>query len=359
MPETPFPTGKRLLLLAFLFLLAAAFFLLQVVACFGLTPVKEVVSGAGAFPEANSPAPEKAPEKREQNPGPRAAEPAPAFPLPGAAPLQEPPPLAGSLPRQTPAAGSEIPGVLRSVPYAAKKVALTFDDGPFLNFTPAYLKVLQEQEVHATFFLVGRHIQRAPGLVGLIAQQGHEIGNHTFSHRNLSQVPLESARQDLLMTAKLIEQEGGPQVKFFRPPGGNLNPALVKMIREMGMEIALWNIDPKDWSRQATPTQIVNHILTRLQPGSIVLLHEGRPQTLAALPLLIKELKQRGWQLATLSELRAEHAAPPPKEQPEPSSGTSGAPLPVTGQPANPPLSPGVQSDSALQVNGGSEIEQN
>ncbi|MDH7577745.1 MAG: polysaccharide deacetylase family protein [Bacillota bacterium] len=348
MPETSFPIGKRLLLLAFLFFLALTIFSLQVVTYFGLAPVKEVVlevtkpKQVSAVPKTGYPVLNSIPvlEKPETKPLiPQAIQPAVGSSLPEVDPVEEPPSTKDPFPQQIPA-GNGIPGVLRSVPCSSKKVALTFDDGPFQDLSPAYLKVLQEHEVRATFFPIGRHIRRALGMVSLIAQHGHEIGNHTFNHFNLTRISLESAEQELLMTAELIEQEVGYKTRFFRPPGGNLNQALVKMASDMGMQTVLWNIDPQDWGPVKKPEQLVEHILARVQPGSIVLLHEGKPQTLAALPPLITELKERGWQFVTLSELCAGNEAPQlPAQQPAQSSDppSTGAPLPAQNVPFDTP----------------------
>ncbi len=350
MSENFFPNRKRLLLLGFLCLLALVFFLLQTVAYFGFVPLKEAVLRAGALrevsalPATGSLAPDYVSKKGKPTTSvPPVLIPNFKFSLLGENPVQEPPVPQDRIRRQTPPMESEISGVKRSFPCSTKKVALTFDDGPFLDLTPSYLKVLQEQGIHATFFLIGRHVQRTPGMVGLIVQQGHEIGNHAFSHGDLTQISLDTAKQELLMTAELLEQEAKGKINFFRPPGGKLNPALVEMVKDMGLQTVLWSIDPKDWQSKKTSNQLVNHILARVQPGSIVLLHEGKPHTLAALPLLIKELKQRGWQLVTLSELCKENEASQLPEQPDQSSEPFSVPYPLL-EPSEQPAQPSESS---------------
>lgn len=168
--------------------------------------------------------------------------------------------------------------------------------------------------------MIGRHVQRAPDLVELIAQQGHEIGNHTFSHRDLTGVPKRVAREDLLAATHLIEQRTGRKIDFFRPPGGKMDHNLNEIAQKMGLQTVLWSVDPKDWQSQATEAQIVHHVLAHIHSDSIILLYEGKQRTLAALPVLIKELKRRGWQVVTLSDLLGFDEVPGIRELPEQSS---------------------------------------
>jgi len=234
-------------------------------------------------------------------------QPAPAKEQPEPKPEPEPKPKKPDV-ETVPEVTQPVEGVIHSIPVADRKIALTFDDGPS-PLTPEYLKVLGEQGARATFFTIGSHIRRSPGVLALIAKEGHEIGNHSFSHRNLKLLPVSEVEQDILSTSNLIEQETRQKVRFFRPPGGNVSPALVKTVETLGMKTVLWSIDPKDWKPGTTSARIVNHVLTHLRPGSIVVMHEGKQQTLGALPALIQELKKRGWQLVTVSELLADGQA--------------------------------------------------
>ncbi len=206
-----------------------------------------------------------------------------------------PPPAVKSIP--------PLQGVVRSCPDVGKVVALTFDDGPSRKFTPLYLKILNRYGVHATFFLIGRHVRENSGLAAMIVKNGNELGCHTFNHRNLEQMDPNAAKQDIESAKQLIEQDSQRQVGLFRPPGGHLDQSLLKMINGMGLKVVLWSIDPEDW--YASPEKIIANVLTNLQPGSIILLHEDRASTLAALPTLIGTIKQRGYQLVTVSELLA------------------------------------------------------
>ncbi len=235
---------------------------------------------------------------------------------PGPKPAPEPDPEPKPKPdvRAAQEVTGPVPGVIHSIPGAGRKIALTFDDGPS-PLTPEYLKVFSEQGVRATFFILGNNIRRYPGMLTLIAKEGHEIGDHSFSHRNLKLLPVDAAEQDILSASNLIEQEIHQKVRFFRPPGGNVSLALVKTIETLGMKTVLWSIDPKDWKPGTTSAQIVNRVLTHLRSGSIVVMHEGKQQTLGALPVLIQELKKRGWQLVTVSELLSDGQATGSQEQ--------------------------------------------
>lgn len=196
-----------------------------------------------------------------------------------------------------------------------KRVALTFDDGPSLAMTPEYLKVLQEKGVHATFFLIGSQVERRPGLAALIADDGNEIGNHTYSHLNLKKSSITDAVKDILKGQGIIARDSHQKLFLLRPPGGELNEPVIHEIQKLGYKIVLWNIDPQDWQKDATPKQITNNIMTNLRPGSIILLHEGKTPTLEALPQLIDDIKKQGYEIGTVSELLAPSSPSRPAPQ--------------------------------------------
>jgi peptidoglycan/xylan/chitin deacetylase (PgdA/CDA1 family) len=193
--------------------------------------------------------------------------------------------------------------ILRSVPAAGKKVALTFDDGPSSSYTLDYLKVLRENQVPATFFLVGRHAQKNPSLVTMIAGEGHEIANHTFDHPDLRKCDEKAITEQIARTSDLLSQWSQQEIKLMRPPGGNISPGLSKVVAAMNLRIVMWAIDPRDWEKNKTSEEIIESVKKDLQPGAIILLHEGKPQTLKALPVLINELRGDGWDFVTVSGL--------------------------------------------------------
>lgn len=196
--------------------------------------------------------------------------------------------------------------ILRSVPTAGKKVAITFDDGPSSRYTMEYLRVLRENQVPATFFLVGRNAQKYPCLVTMIAGEGHEIGNHTFDHPNLKKQKEKIIAEQISRTSDLLTQWTQQEVKFVRPPGGNISSELIKVVSEMNLQIVMWTIDPRDWEKNKTSDEIIDFVKKNIQPGAIILLHEGKPQTLAALPILINDLRKDGWEFVTISGLLGE-----------------------------------------------------
>ena len=195
----------------------------------------------------------------------------------------------------------------------APEVALTFDDGPS-QFTEQVLDILKQQNVPATFFLVGKNVQRYPDLVRTEVADGHAIGNHTFTHPLWSAIrsSAELSRQ-LDMTREAIRSAHGPATVFFRPPHGWRTPWMIRECDKKGYKVVTWTIDPLDWTRPS-PSAIVHRILARVKPGSIILLHDGLEthpapiigNTVTALSIIISELKKRGYRFVTVPELYAE-----------------------------------------------------
>lgn len=188
----------------------------------------------------------------------------------------------------------------------AKVIALTFDDGPSPETTPQVLDILQREQIKATFFVVGKTVKNHPQLLKQIVADGHAIGNHTWNHHYHQYSP-SAAAQELETTAQLIHQLTGVKTALFRPPAGILNNGLVDYAHQKKYAVIMWSADSKDWqSRRITGPQLIDNALTGAQPGSIILLHDGggdRSKTVAALPKLITELKQRGYQFVTVPEL--------------------------------------------------------
>jgi peptidoglycan/xylan/chitin deacetylase (PgdA/CDA1 family) len=187
----------------------------------------------------------------------------------------------------------------------ARLVALTFDDGPWPGTTPAVLEILAHRGVRATFFWVGRQLERHPDLARQVVTGGHAVGNHTYSHRSAPS-PLEVAAQELDRTGELIEQVTGVRTTLFRPPGGHLENGLVKYALERGYVVVMWSALSGDTDPKYSAADIVNNVLGRVRLGSIILLHDGggeRSRTLAALPELIERLQAEGYRFVTVPEL--------------------------------------------------------
>ena len=198
-------------------------------------------------------------------------------------------------------------------------VALTFDDGPHPDGTPAVLAALERAGAPATFFLVGEQVERFPALAAEIAAAGHQVGVHCHRHRNLMRLTPAQVRDDLLRAADLIASATGRAPFWYRPPYGILTTPALAVARRRGWEVVLWRSDGHDWERRATADSIVERILRRLSPGDVVLLHDAdhysAPQswrrTAAALALLLSALGDRG---LTPESLGAPVASRPPRD---------------------------------------------
>ncbi len=182
------------------------------------------------------------------------------------------------------------------------RIALTFDDGPHPSYTKEILKVLEQEEAKATFFVVGKQVKLFPELLIDIAHSGNEIGNHTYNHYNLTQLDSMQVNYEIKTNEELIERVTGLTPRFFRPPGGHYNYKVVESAKENGEDMALWSIHTRDTDRP-TAEYIRQRVLQNVEDRSVILLHSGVQQTLAALPGLIRELKKKGFRLVTLSEL--------------------------------------------------------
>ena len=161
-----------------------------------------------------------------------------------------------------------------SVPLEQKVVALTYDDGPNPPHTQAMLAMLAQHGVKATFFLKGRNVEAYPESVQAVAQAGHEIGNHSYSHRPMWSLSKPSMREEVVRTGELIEKVLGQRPVLFRPPYGLQGPGLKMALDELGMPSILMSSNGADWE-ETDPALIANKILESIEPGSIILLHEG------------------------------------------------------------------------------------
>jgi cellulose synthase/poly-beta-1,6-N-acetylglucosamine synthase-like glycosyltransferase/peptidoglycan/xylan/chitin deacetylase (PgdA/CDA1 family)/spore germination protein YaaH len=196
-------------------------------------------------------------------------------------------------------------------------IALTFDDGPDPDWTPRILDILEREQVKATFFIVGQNGQSAPALVQRIVDEGHEIGNHSFTHPTLDEIHTGLTRVELNATRMLIESMTGRTTRLFRPPYFSAMPATpdkvepVWIAEELGYITVASGVDPKDWLLPGAQAIVERTMAGITNPesknrGQIVLLHDGggdRSQTVEALPRLIRDLRSRGYRFSTISEL--------------------------------------------------------
>lgn len=183
-----------------------------------------------------------------------------------------------------------------------KYIAITFDDGPSPSVTPRILDILKEHHVKATFFMVGSQVEYHPLLARQVADEGHEIGNHTRSHTDLTKLSEEQMRQEIEGASQTIEVVIGQLPTCFRPPYGAYNEMVEKIAFENDSPIILWSVDSLDWKTRNAET-INNLVLEKIFPGSIVLFHDIHPTTADALPTLMTALKNEGYRFITVSEL--------------------------------------------------------
>ncbi len=185
------------------------------------------------------------------------------------------------------------------------QVALSFDDGPWPVQTRKIIRILRRFHVPATFFMVGYLIDRYPGIVRMVERAGMGIGDHSWDH------PIDPPFADLAH-AHMREEIGrartalgdlGIRARLFRPPGGSYDDPVVQEARRQGMRVVTWSVDPRDWAPGSTARRITHRVLSSVQPGSIILLHDGggdRGATIRALPRIIEGIRARGFQLVAI-----------------------------------------------------------
>jgi len=196
-----------------------------------------------------------------------------------------------------------------SVDTDEKRLALTFDDGPHPSHTPKLLGLLAAKGVRATFFVVGRRVRRFRDVLAATAAAGHEIGNHGDHHVPLSILPPSLIRRELDVCGRLVEEIAGRRPRFMRPPMGWISDVVLANAREMGYEPVIGSIHPQD-SRQPGLETILRRVRRRVEPGAVLILHDGgwrvgadRSQTIAAVDILTDELLAAGYRFETLSDL--------------------------------------------------------
>lgn len=181
--------------------------------------------------------------------------------------------------------------------------ALTFDDGPHGEKTAELLTVLGRLKVPSTFFLVGKMALRYPELVERMVLEGHELGNHTYNHYRLPLIPLSEVAGELSRTREVLATIAGGPTRLFRPPGGEYNEQIQKIIAREGFTNMLWTDDPADYKVGRTAAKITELVLRDITPGGIILLHSGLPETTKAVPEMVSRLRDQGYSFVTCSEL--------------------------------------------------------
>lgn len=200
------------------------------------------------------------------------------------------------------------------------EIALTFDDGPNPIYTPQVLAILRTYKIKATFFDVGYLVKDFPGIVRQEFLQGHSIGNHSWSHPQLTRLSASGILSQLVSTSNAIQSITGVRPTVFRPPYGTFNRSIVAQAFQQNLTTILWDNEGRDWATPGTNV-IVQRILNLAHDGSIILMHDGggsRAQTIAALPIIITALRQRGFTFVTIPQL-LQHMTSSSKSSPSPS----------------------------------------
>lgn len=188
-------------------------------------------------------------------------------------------------------------------PKGTDRVALSFDDGPHPALTPRLLDILSGRKVKATFFVLGDRVEKYPALARALTERGHEIANHGATHANLKKAPSELIRSELQRTQDSIEKVTRAKPTLFRPPYGATRREVFDRADAMGLTVVTWSVDPRDWERGKTADEVVKFIISNVEGGSIVLLHDIHSRTIDAVPRVIDGLRAKGFRFVTVGEL--------------------------------------------------------
>ena len=180
-----------------------------------------------------------------------------------------------------------------------KRAALTFDDGPSPLYTEKLLDGLKERDVKATFFVIGNSVEGNEDILKRMIEEGHIIGNHTYSHVQLSTVSYEVGLNEIEETNNIIFNACGVMPEYIRPPYGSWND---KMTMDVNMTEVLWNVDPLDWQTSDSEL-VVKRVLKCVDDGSIILLHDVYKSSVDAALKIVDELKKEGYEFVTIDEL--------------------------------------------------------
>lgn len=184
-------------------------------------------------------------------------------------------------------------------------IALTFDDGPHATNTPRLLDILKSRNVKATFYVVATNARRYPEIMRRIVAEGHEIGNHTVTHGNLTKMSESGVRKELSVAHEAIVATTGIAPRTMRPPYGAITSSQKSWIRrEFGYPSILWSVDPEDWKKPGSSV-VASRLVSGARPGGILLVHDIHAPTIDAMPSAIDQLLAKGFQFVTVTQLIA------------------------------------------------------
>jgi len=190
-----------------------------------------------------------------------------------------------------------------SVETGQNKLAITFDCAWGADDIPTILDILKKENIKASFFMVGQWAEKYPDAVRLIANAGHDIANHGYSHLRMSTIGKEKCKSEIEICNQKLEEISGVKVNLFRPPYGDYNNTVIDTCNELGLYPIEWNVDSLDWKKEMSREAILDRILKRTKPGAIILFHNDTQYTVELLPKIISELKGKGLGFASVSEM--------------------------------------------------------
>ncbi len=190
-------------------------------------------------------------------------------------------------------------GAVRNKIREHPKVAITFDDGPSTVYTEILLDGLKERGVRATFFLTGREIQYSKNVVKRMSDEGHIVGNHTYSHIDLKRTDYAKAKEEIEKTNECIKKVTGKTPKYIRPPYGNWDD---RLLEETDMSIVLWSVDPEDWKDQNAEI-VARRVIKSTKPGDVILLHDIFKTSVEAALIIVDELQNEGYEFVTIDKI--------------------------------------------------------
>lgn len=189
-----------------------------------------------------------------------------------------------------------------SVETKEKEVSVTFNCAWEAEDIPQILEILEKYDAKATFFILGRWAKDNPSAVKMIANAGHEIGSHSNTHPDMARLSEEEIRREIAKSAEYIENAGGGKPVLFRAPSGSYSNTLIKTAAEMGYTAIQWDVDSRDW-KDYTAEKMVESVTKNVSPGSIILFHSGKENTLEALPQIMEILHNGGYKFKKVSDM--------------------------------------------------------
>lgn len=210
--------------------------------------------------------------------------------------------------KNAPSALPKLPPAGARISYSSVRtdqmvLAMTFDDGPHPTNTPRLLDILKQRNIKATFFLIGRSAKTHPQIVRRIIEEGHEIGNHTWSHASLTSRSDEQIRKELQMTEDALVAAAGYRPHIIRPPYGAINARIKQlMFSDFGYATIMWSVDPQDWRRPGVSV-VTSRLVNGAHKGAILLAHDIHAPTIEAMPATLDQLLTKGYQFVTVSQL--------------------------------------------------------